>query len=225
MEIPTHIAIIMDGNGRWAKKRFLSRAAGHRAGANVLKKLALEADKMGLKHLTVYAFSTENWKRPAHEIDDLMALLREYLREYISDADKNRLKLTVIGDKSRLAYDLQSTIAQLEEKTKGKDGLNVVIALNYGGRDEIIRAVRRAIKSSAPDLTEDDFAALLDTAGIPDPELIIRTSGEQRISNFLLWQSAYAEYFFTDKLWPDFTIDDFEKAIAEYRRRERRFGV
>jgi len=225
MEIPTHIAIIMDGNGRWAKKRFLTRAAGHRAGAGVLKKLALEADKMGLKYLTVYAFSTENWKRPAHEVDGLMELLREYLLEYINDADKNRLKLTVIGDKSRLAEDLQSTIAQLEDKTREKDGLNVVIALNYGGRDEIVRAARRAVTSGVLELTEEGFAGLLDTAGIPDPELIIRTSGEHRVSNFLLWQAAYSEYYFTDKLWPDFTIHDFEKAIAEYRRRERRFGV
>ena len=224
MKIPTHIAIIMDGNGRWAKRRLLTRIAGHKAGAGALKKLALEADKFGLKYLTVYAFSTENWNRPAHEVDDLMDLLREYLRDYINDVDKNRLKLTVIGDKTRLAYDLQSTIAQLEERTREKEGTNIVIALNYGGRDEIVRAVRRIIASGVSDLTEEKFSRFLDTAGIPDPELIIRTSGEYRVSNFLLWQSAYAEYYFTDKLWPDFTIEDLEKAIAEYQRRERRMG-
>lgn len=225
MEIPAHIAIIMDGNGRWAKKRFLTRAAGHRAGAGALKKLVLEADKIGLKYLTVYAFSTENLNRPVHEVDDLMDLLREYLRDYINDADKNRLKLTVIGDKTRLAADLQSTIAQLENKTREKDGMNVVIALNYGGRDEIVRAVRNVLVSGASEITEETFADFLDTAGIPDPELVIRTSGEQRVSNFLIWQTAYAEYYFTDKLWPDFTFDDLEDAITEYQRRERRFGL
>ena len=224
MEIPTHIAIIMDGNGRWAKKRLLTRSAGHRAGAGALKKLALEVDKIGLKYLTVYAFSTENWNRPLHEVDDLMDLLREYLRDYTKDADKNRLKLTVIGDRSRLAEDLQTTIAELEYRTCKNDGTNIVIALNYGGRDEIVRAARRAIISGISTLTEERFSGYLDTAGIPDPELIIRTSGEYRLSNFLLWQGAYAEYYFTDKLWPDFTIEDFQNAITEYQRRERRMG-
>jgi undecaprenyl diphosphate synthase len=217
----------MDGNGRWAKKRLLTRAAGHRAGAGTLKKLALEVDKLGLRYLTVYAFSTENWNRPAHEVDDLMGLLREYLREYINDADKNRLKLTVIGDRSRLEPDLRDTIARLEDRTRAKEGTNIVIALNYGGRDEIVRAARRLIAeygAGADELTEESFAGFLDTAGIPDPDLVIRTSGEMRTSNFLLWQAAYAEYFVTDKLWPDFTVEDLKSAAAEYESRERRYG-
>lgn len=226
-----HVAVIMDGNGRWAKKRFLNKRAGHRAGAQALKELALEAEKIGISYLTVYAFSTENWGRPPAEIEDLMQLLREYINQYINDEEKNNMRITVIGRRSFLAEDLRENIKMLEEKTRNKNGLHLVIALDYGGRDEILRAVQElchdvASRRVKPDsVTEELFISYLDTAHIPDPDLLIRTSGELRISNFLLWQSAYTEFYFTDKLWPDFKINDLHEALEELKERQRRFGV
>lgn len=227
---PKHISIIMDGNGRWAKKRLLPRSAGHKSGAQALKKLAEACEELGLKYLSVYAFSTENWKRDKEEVDYLMNLLREYIEQYIKDSNKNNMKLTVIGDHSVLDKDLQQKISHIQNITKNKQGLNLVIALNYGGRDEIIRAVKKlstqVIKSNINIDTIDEkfFERYLDTFEIPDPELLIRTSGEQRISNFLLWQTAYTEIYYSDKLWPDFNIDDLKEAVEEYQKRDRRFG-
>ncbi len=228
--IPQHVAIIMDGNGRWAKKRFLTRAAGHRAGAKALRSLATEAEKIGVKYLTVYAFSTENWNRPKDEVDALMKLLREYIQEYIDDSNKNNMRISVIGDVSRLDDDLQGKIRMLEDITKHKNGLHVIIAMNYGGRDEITRVARiiaDEVKNGGlnpQNIDENLISAYLDTKDIPDPDLLIRTSGEMRLSNFLLWQSAYSELVFNDKLWPDFTINDLNAAIDIYNDRERRFG-
>ncbi len=229
-EIPKHIGIIMDGNGRWAKKRFLPRILGHRRGAEALDRLLKAADGMGIEHITVYAFSTENWKRAEDEVSGLMNLMREYIQDYIRDNETSRLKIDSIGDLSVLDEDIQQNIKLLKEISKDKPGINLHIAINYGGRDEIKRAFKtmaNAIKSGeiAPDeISEELIASYLDTAGVPDPELIIRTSGEYRLSNFLPWQSAYSEFYFTDKLWPDFTIDDLKDAIASYQNRDRRFG-
>jgi len=228
--IPRHIAIIMDGNGRWAKKWHLTKGAGHKAGAQTLKKLTTFAEKLGVKHLTVYAFSTENWKRPADEVAYLMELLRDYIQEYIDNARTGTMKMRVIGDRSRLDEDLIRRVENLEEITKEKPGMNIVIALSYGGRNEIVRAARKMVEDfsrdgkTAQNITEETFDDYLDTRGIPDPELVIRTSGEMRLSNFLIWQCAYSEFYFTDKLWPDFTQDDFVEAISQYQQRERRFG-
>lgn len=229
-EIPKHIGIIMDGNGRWAKKRFLPRILGHRRGAEALDRLLKAADGMGIEHITVYAFSTENWKRAEDEVSGLMNLMREYIQDYIRDNETSRLKIDSIGDLSVLDEDIQQNIKLLKEISKDKPGINLHIAINYGGRDEIKRAFKtmaNAIKLGeiAPDeISEELIASYLDTAGVPDPELIIRTSGEYRLSNFLPWQSAYSEFYFTDKLWPDFTIDDLKDAIASYQNRDRRFG-
>ena len=229
-EIPKHIGIIMDGNGRWAKKRFLPRILGHRRGAEALDRLLKAADGMGIEHITVYAFSTENWKRAEDEVSGLMNLMREYIQDYIRDNETSRLKIDSIGDLSVLDEDIQQNIKLLKEISKDKPGINLHIAINYGGRDEIKRAFKtmaNAIKSGeiAPDeISEELIASYLDTAGVPDPELIIRTSGEYRLGNFLPWQSAYSEFYFTDKLWPDFTIDDLKDAIASYQNRDRRFG-
>lgn len=229
-EIPKHIGIIMDGNGRWAKKRFLPRILGHRRGAEALDRLLKAADGMGIEHITVYAFSTENWKRANDEVSGLMNLMREYIQDYIRDNETSRLKIDSIGDLSVLDEDIQQNIKLLKEISKDKPGINLHIAINYGGRDEIKRAFKTmadAIKSGeiAPgEISEELIASYLDTAGVPDPELIIRTSGEYRLSNFLPWQSAYSEFYFTDKLWPDFTIDDLKDAIASYQNRDRRFG-
>ena len=228
--VPEHVAIIMDGNGRWAKKRFLSKAAGHRAGAQALKRLATEAEKIGVKILTVYAFSTENWARPQEEVDTLMDLIHEYIQQYIDDSKKNEMRICLIGDLTRLNEELQRKISDLQEMTKDKKGMRVVIALNYGGRDDIVRAARKLaadIKNSRKTLSEVDeglFSSYLDTAGLPDPDLLIRTSGEVRLSNFLLWQTAYTEMYICEKLWPDFTIRDLEKAIGQYKQRDRRYG-
>lgn len=229
-EIPKHIAIIMDGNGRWAKKRFMPRLLGHRQGAQALDKLLKEAEGMGVKHITVYAFSTENWKRAQEEVSGLMNLMREYIQDYIRDNATSRLKIDSIGDISVLDDDIQENIAKLKEMSKDKPGINLHIALNYGARDEITRGMKNIAKAvaegrlSPEDINEEIISESLDTNNIPDPELIIRTSGEYRLSNFLLWQCAYSEFYFTDKLWPDFKIEDLKEAISYYQNRDRRFG-
>ncbi|MBR5269016.1 MAG: isoprenyl transferase [Anaerotignum sp.] len=229
-KMPKHIAIIMDGNGRWATKRALPRKAGHKAGAEALEKIIYAAKDMGLEHLTVYAFSTENWKRSEEEVGAIMDLLRMYLKNYFKKFLNDNVRMDVIGDISRLDKDIQEAILEIEEISKEKTGLSVHIALNYGGRDEIRRAVEKIAadvaegKLNAADVTEDTITNALDTAGTPDPELLIRTSGEERISNFLLWQIAYSEFYFSEMLWPDFNKTELQKAIYYYQNRERRFG-
>ncbi len=229
-KMPKHIAIIMDGNGRWAKKRGLPRKAGHKAGAETLEKIISAARELGLEHLTVYAFSTENWKRSQEEVDAIMNLLRQYLKNYFKKFIKDDVRMDVIGDIRRLDADIQKQIIEIEQLSMEKTGLFVHIALNYGGRDELRRAMTKIAQEAAEgrllpeEMTEDCIAGYLDTAGTPDPELVIRTSGEERISNFLLWQSAYSEFYFCDTLWPDFTKTELEKAIFAYQNRERRFG-
>lgn len=230
MNIPQHIAIILDGNGRWAKKRHLPRNAGHAAGARTVEKILEDAHDLGVKYITMYTFSTENWNRPEDEVKALMKLLRNYLKDCIERANKNNMKCLVIGDKTGLDDDIVERINELEEVSKNNSGITFVIALNYGSRDEIRRA---SIKLSLdikegrvnPDnVTEDTISSYLDTAGIPDPDLLIRTSGEIRLSNYLLWQLAYTEFYFTDVLWPDFNKEELKKAIVRYNQRERRFG-
>ena len=228
--IPTHIAIIMDGNGRWAKKRGLPRPAGHRAGAETFRTIANYAKSIGLKYLTVYAFSTENWKRSEEEVSAIMSLLEKYLSEAIRDMDKNRVRFCFFGDLSRLSPALQAEAREAAERSKQYEGVQVNFCLNYGGRDELLRAARQfaeqCVRGEArpEELTQERFSDLLYTAGVPDPDLIIRPSGELRISNFLLWQSAYSEYYFTDVLWPDFSPQELELAIDSYNRRSRRYG-
>ncbi|MDL2249557.1 isoprenyl transferase [Lachnospiraceae bacterium OttesenSCG-928-J05] len=230
MNAPKHVAIIMDGNGRWAKERGLPRNMGHTQGAKTVEQICEDAHDLGVKYLSVYAFSTENWNRPASEVTALMTLLRSYMKNSIKRAMKNDMRVRVIGDKTRLAPDLQRDIAGLEETTKDNTGLSFQIAINYGSRDEMIRGMRKLADQVAKgqlkseDITEEVFAEALDTNGIPDPDLLIRTSGELRISNFLLWQLAYTEFYFTDVLWPDFNKDELAKAIAYYNERDRRFG-
>ena len=229
-KMPKHIAIIMDGNGRWATKRALPRKAGHKAGAEALEKIIYAAKDMGLEHLTVYAFSTENWKRSEEEVGAIMDLLRMYLKNYFKKFLNDNVRMDVIGDISRLDQDIQESILEIEDISKEKTGLSVHIALNYGGRDELRRAVGKIAadvaegKLNPADVTEDVITNALDTAGTPDPELVIRTSGEERISNFLLWQIAYSEFYFSEVLWPDFTKTELQKAIYYYQNRERRFG-
>ena len=230
MSVPTHIAIIMDGNGRWAKKRGLPRTAGHKVGAEAFRTIANYAKSIGLQYLTVYAFSTENWKRPQEEVSTIMGLLEKYLLELLRDMDKNRVRFSFFGDLSPLSPSLRQEAAELMERSRQYEGVQVNFCLNYGGRDEILRAARAyaarcaAGEAKPEDLTEADFSGLLWSAGVPDPDLVIRPSGEQRISNFLLWQSAYAEYYFTDTLWPDFGPRDLDLAIEAYNKRNRRFG-
>lgn len=229
-KMPKHIAIIMDGNGRWAKKRGLPRKAGHKAGAETLEKIISAARELGLEHLTVYAFSTENWKRSQEEVDAIMNLLRQYLKNYFKKFIKDDVRMNVIGDINRLDADIQKQILEIEQLSKEKTGLFVHIALNYGGRDELRRAITKMAQEAVEgrllpeEMTEECIAGYLDTAGMPDPELVIRTSGEERISNFLLWQAAYSEFYFCDTLWPDFTKTELEKAVFAYQNRERRFG-
>lgn len=229
-KIPQHIAIIMDGNGRWAKKRMMPRNYGHKQGGRTVEKICEDAYNLGVKYLTVYAFSTENWSRPQQEIDTLMNLLRDYMKDCIKKCKKNNMRVRILGDITRLDKDLQEKIAELTEKSKENDGLNFQVALNYGGRDEILRAVKQVASAAKEgslnidELTQDDFEKFLDTKEIPAPDLLIRTSGEQRISNFMLWQLAYSEFYFTDVLWPDFNKKELEKAIIYYNERERRFG-
>ena len=229
LEPPRHIAIIMDGNGRWAKQRGLPRTAGHAAGAESFRKIANYCRTLGVKYLTVYAFSTENWKRSADEVAGIMKLLRRYLEEALRDMEKNRVCFQFFGDLTRLSPELQKLCHDAEKRSEDYD-VQVNFCLNYGGRDEIVQAARRfaadvaAGKQKAEDLTEDLFSGYLYSADVPDPELIIRPSGEKRTSNFLLWQSAYSEYVFMNVLWPDFSPDDLDAAIEEYHRRNRRFG-
>ena len=226
---PRHIAIIMDGNGRWAKQRGLPRTAGHAAGAEAFRRIANYCRPLGVEYLTVYAFSTENWKRSAEEVAGIMKLLRRYLEEALRDMEKNRVRFRFFGDLSRLSPGLQTLCHDAENRSEDYD-VQVNFCLNYGGRDEIVRAARAFAADAAagrinPEtLTEESFSGYLYSAGVPDPELIIRPSGEQRISNFLLWQSAYSEYVFMNVLWPDFTPVHLDEAIAEYHRRNRRFG-
>ena len=228
--LPRHIAIIMDGNGRWAKKRGLPRKAGHAAGAETFRTIATYAKELGLEYLTVYAFSTENWKRPEDEVSSIMGLLERYLKEAIETMAKDKVKMAFFGDLSPLSPKLQELCNQTEEISKGYDGCQVNICFNYGGRAEIIRAAtefaRRCQQGQAnpEDLTEEALGDLLYSAGVPDPDLVIRPSGEVRISNFLLWQSAYSEFYFTDVLWPDFTKEELLRAIADFQNSSRRFG-
>lgn len=229
--IPKHVAIILDGNGRWAKSKGMPRNYGHVQGAKTVEVICEEAYKMGIQYLTVYAFSTENWNRPKDEVDALMGLLRTYMKNCQKTAEKNRMCVRVIGDKTRLDEDLQEQIVALEEKTKNNDGLHFQVAINYGGRDELMRAMKKAFedvntgKVSISELSEDKFSTYLDTKDIPDPDLLIRTSGEQRTSNFLPWQLAYSEFYFTPVPWPAFTKEDLEKAVDAYNNRDRRFGL
>lgn len=226
--LPRHIAIILDGNGRWAQKRGLPRTAGHAAGAETFRRVATYCKEIGLEYLTVYAFSTENWKRPQNEVDTIMQLLEKYLFEAIDRMEKDHVKMEFFGDTSVLSPKLQGLIARTREISKGYDGCQVNICLNYGGRDEIIRGIRAYSEEykqgTAPELTEENFNQYLFSAGIPDPDLLIRPGGELRLSNFLMWQSAYSELYFTDTLWPDFSPEEINRAIAVYQHRDRRFG-
>ena len=228
--LPEHIGIIMDGNGRWAQKRGLPRSAGHKQGARTFREIVRYCRSIGIRYLTVYAFSTENWKRPQSEIDAIMNLLRDYLDELERHSDEEQGVLRFIGDMAPLAEDLRQRIADVQERTAGREGITVNIALNYGGRHEIVHAVQQAVSLArqgtlTPEAVDEALVdSLMYTAGQPPVDLIIRPSGEQRISNFLLWQGAYAEFVFMDVLWPDFTPGDLDQAIAEFQRRSRRFG-
>lgn len=230
MKVPQHIAIILDGNGRWAKAKGMPRNYGHAQGSKNVERICEEAWRMGIKYLTVYAFSTENWSRPESEVAALMKLLRNYMKTCLKTAEKNDMKIRVIGDIDPLDDDIKRRIRELEEATVDNGGLNFTIALNYGSRDEIVRASRKMAKDCAEgrldpeSIDETVFESYLDTHGIPDPDLMIRTSGEQRLSNYLLWQLAYSEFYFTDVPWPDFTKEELEKAVEEYNHRHRRFG-
>ena len=229
--LPEHIGIIMDGNGRWAKKRGMPRMAGHRAGANNFRVITRYCNSIGIKYLTVYAFSTENWKRPKEEVDALMALFKDYLEEALRDFREENIRTRFIGDTSQFSENLRKLIKETEELSADKTGLVLNIAMNYGGRDELVTAMRGIAAKAASgelapeDISENTISSMIYTAGQPDPDLIIRPSGEYRTSNFLLWQSAYSEYVFFDNiLWPDFTTDDLERAIDIYNSRNRRFG-
>lgn len=230
MNVPQHIAIILDGNGRWAKAKGMPRNYGHVQGSKNVEKICEAAYKMGVKYLTVYAFSTENWSRPKSEVDALMKLLRNYMKTCLKTAEKNRMRVRVIGDKTGLDEDIRTRIKELEEASKNNDGLNFQIAINYGSRDEMVRAIRKLAKDcidgkvNPEEIEEQTFEQYLDTKGIPDPDLMIRTSGEQRLSNFLLWQLAYSEFYFTPVAWPDFNKEELIKAIEKYNQRDRRYG-
>ena len=230
-EPPAHVAIIMDGNGRWANARGLPRTAGHQRGAEAARRAVKGALSMGVSYLTLYGFSAENWKRPADEVDDLMGLLRWYLHSQIAEMVKEGIRLRVIGDRTRLSRELSDLISEAEVVTADNRRLNLTMAISYGGRQEIVAATRRLVRRALEgdldpaDIDEHVFEAQLDTAGLPDPDLILRTSGEQRISNFLIWQSAYSELVFVDKLWPDFGEADLAAALQEYQSRDRRYGA
>lgn len=230
MVIPNHVAIILDGNGRWAKKKGMPRTYGHVKGCENLEKICSVAKELGVKYLTVYAFSTENWKRSKEEVDALMKLFRNYMKKCIKISRDNKMQVRVIGDPTAFDPDLQEKIKELEEYSSQYDELYFQIALNYGSRDEIKRAVQKiaedvkAEKLNPEEISEQTISDYLDTKGLPDPDLLIRTSGEERLSNFLMWQLAYTEFYFTDVAWPDFNKAEFEKAIAKYNQRDRRFG-
>ena len=229
--VPTHVAIIMDGNGRWAKKRRLPRVAGHKKGADAVRECVRACGELGISYLTLYAFSSENWKRSEEEVDDLMGLLRHYLRNEIEALHRNNVRLRCIGGRERLSADIVELMNHAEERTARNTGLTLILALNYGAQAEIVEAVRRlAAKAAAGEIKPEDIdekmvAAHLQTADFPDPDIIIRTSGEKRLSNFLLWQAAYAELIFIDDYWPDFTKETLLKALAEFGLRERRYGA
>ena len=230
MKIPQHVAIILDGNGRWAKSKGMPRNYGHTVGAKNVETVCQAAHDMGIKYLTLYAFSTENWNRPDNEVNALMKLLESYLKNCIKTADKNNMRVRVIGDTTKLSEKFQNQIKELESASAHNDGLNLQIAINYGSRDKMIRAMRKMTKDCADgrfapeEITEELFEGYLDTHGIPDPDLLIRTSGELRLSNYLLWQLAYTEFYFTDVPWPDFSKEELEKAIEQYNSRDRRYG-
>ena len=230
LKIPNHVAIILDGNGRWAKAKGMPRNYGHVQGAKTVEVICEEAYKMGIQYLTVYAFSTENWNRPKDEVEALMKLLRNYMKNCLKTAEKNRMCVRILGDKTGLDEDIQQKIAELEEATKDNDGLHFQIAINYGGRDEIVRAVRKIVQkvdageTALEEIDDKMLNDMLDTGGIPDPDLLIRTCNEQRISNFLLWQLAYTEFYFTPVPWPDFTKEELVKAVEAYNHRDRRYG-
>lgn len=231
LKIPNHVAIILDGNGRWAKAKGMPRNYGHVQGAKTVEVICEEAYKMGIQYLTVYAFSTENWNRPEDEVAALMKLLRNYMKTCLKTAEKNRMCVRVIGDKTRLDDDIRERIAELEEATKNNDGLHFSIAINYGGRDEIRRCMKtlgeriKAGELAPEDITEEMISSTLDTGGLPEPDLLIRTCNEQRISNFLLWQLAYTEFYFTPVPWPDFSKEELVKAVEAYNKRDRRYGL
>ena len=230
MVIPQHVAIILDGNGRWAKSKGMPRTYGHSRGAKNLEVICEDAYNIGIKYLTVYLFSTENWKRSKDEVDSLMRLFRSYTKTCIKTAQKNNMKVRVLGDPTALDEDLQESLRNLVESSKDNTGLNFQIAINYGSRDEIVRAIRKLAadvkedRLKVKDITEECFSGYLDTREVPDPDLLIRTSGEERLSNYLLWQLAYTEFYFTDVPWPAFTKDDLLKAIEKYNSRDRRYG-
>ena len=231
MKVPKHVAIILDGNGRWARAKGMPRNYGHVQGAKTVETICEEAYRMGIQYLTVYAFSTENWNRPSDEVAALMTLLRNYMKTCLKTAAKNNMCVRVLGDKTGLDEDIRKRIDELERATVNNTGLHFQIALNYGGRDEIRRAVRRiaedvkADRLSEEEITEDLISGYLDTAGIPEPDLLIRTCNEQRVSNFLLWQLAYTELYFTPVAWPDFSKEELEKAVEAYNHRDRKFGL
>jgi undecaprenyl diphosphate synthase len=230
MKIPQHVAIILDGNGRWAKSKGMPRNYGHTVGAKNVETVCQAADELGIKYLTLYAFSTENWNRPQSEVDALMKLLESYLKNCIKTAEKNHMRVRVIGDVTRLSEQFRKRIEELEAASASNPGLNLTIAINYGSRDEMMRAMRRMMqdykddKISIEQADENLFASYLDTKELPDPDLLIRTSGEQRLSNYLLWQLAYSEFYFTDVPWPDFHKKELELAIEAYNKRDRRYG-
>lgn len=230
LKIPAHVAVILDGNGRWAKKKHMPRTYGHMQGSKVVEDMLSIVDDLGVKYFTVYAFSTENWKRSTEEVSTLMGILRTYLKDCVKKSMKNNVKCRVIGRREELSKDIVAAIDNLEEKTKNNTGLNFTIAINYGGRDEITRAVKKIAVNVAngkilpDDITEAMICENLDTSEIPDPDLLIRSSGEQRLSNYLPWQLAYTEFYFTEVLWPDFSREEIIRAFEKYNKRERRFG-
>ncbi|MEE1009419.1 MAG: isoprenyl transferase [Agathobacter sp.] len=231
MKIPEHVAIILDGNGRWAKSKGMPRNYGHTMGAKNVETVCKAANEIGIKYLTLYAFSTENWNRPEQEVNALMKLLESYLKNCIKTADKNNMRVRVIGEVTGLSEKFQERIKELEEASAHNSGLNLTIAINYGSRDEIIRCMKKMYKDcqdnklSMDDINEEVFASYLDTKDLPDPDLLIRTSGEQRLSNYLLWQLAYSEFYFTDVPWPDFHKEELLEAVEAYNKRDRRFGA
>lgn len=230
LKIPEHIAIIMDGNGRWAKKKHLPRTVGHKKGADVLDQIVEDCNDLGVKYLTVYAFSTENWARPLEEVQVIMNLFREYLIKIVDKCNRNNVRCRIIGERSRFDEDIIAEINNLEEKTKDNTGMTLAVAMNYGSRDEILRGIRKLSEDvregrlDAEEIDEKTFSSYLDTKGMPDPDLLIRTSGEERLSNFLMWQLSYTEFYFTDIPWPDFDKNELIKAIEKYSDRDRRYG-